>query len=73
VSLAPWLLGFAGILYGVTAVAAGAVLALLAWRIWTAAEGRPTDLAARRLFGFSILYLFALFAGLLIDRAFIIG
>jgi heme o synthase len=73
VSLAPWLLGFAGILYGVIAVAAGAVLALLAWRIWTAAEGRPTDLAARRLFGFSILYLFALFAGLLIDRAFIIG
>ena len=73
VSLAPWLLGYAGLLYGVIAVAAGAVLALLAWRIWTAAEGRPTDLAARRLFGFSILYLFALFAGLLIDRAFIIG
>jgi protoheme IX farnesyltransferase len=73
VSLAPWLLGFAGILYGVTAVAAGAFLGLLAWRIWSAAEGRPTDLAAGRLFGFSILYLFALFAGLLIDRAFIIG
>ena len=73
VSLAPWLLGYAGLLYGVIAVAAGAVLGLLAWRIWTAAEGRPTDLAARRLFGFSILYLFALFAGLLIDRAFIIG
>jgi heme o synthase len=73
VTLAPWLLGYAGLLYGVIAVAAGAVLALLAWRIWTAVEGRPTDLAARRLFGFSILYLFALFAGLLIDRAFIIG
>jgi protoheme IX farnesyltransferase len=73
VSLAPWLLGFAGLLYGVVAIVAGACLALLAWRIWTAAEGRPTDLAARRLFGFSILYLFALFAGLLVDRAFLIG
>jgi protoheme IX farnesyltransferase len=73
VSLAPWLLGFAGILYGVVAVAAGAFLALLAWRISTAAEGGPTDLAARRLFGFSIVYLFALFSGLLVDRAFLIG
>jgi heme o synthase len=73
VSLAPWLLGFAGILYGVVAAAAGVFLALLAWRIWTAAEGGPADLAARRLFGFSILYLFALFAGLLVDRAFVFG
>ncbi|MBV8824427.1 MAG: protoheme IX farnesyltransferase [Bradyrhizobiaceae bacterium] len=73
VSLAPWLLGYAGFVYGIMAVAAGAFLALLAWRIWTVAEGRPSDLAARRLFGFSILYLFALFAGLLADRAILIG
>jgi heme o synthase len=73
VSLAPWLLGYAGLLYGVLAIGAGAFLALLAWRVWTAAEGRASDLAARRLFGFSILYLFALFAGLLVDRAFVIG
>jgi protoheme IX farnesyltransferase len=71
VSLAPWLLGHAGLLYGVVAVAAGACLSLLAYRVWAAAEGRATDLAARRLFGFSILYLFALFAGLLVDRALI--
>jgi len=71
VSLAPWLLGYAGLLYGIVAVAAGVFLALLAYRVWAAPEGRPADLAARRLFGFSILYLFALFAGLLVDRAFI--
>ena len=71
VSLAPWLLGYAGLLYGVVALAAGACLALLAYRVWAAAEGRASDLAARRLFGFSILYLFALFAGLLVDRALI--
>jgi len=30
---------------------------------------RPTELASRRLFAFSILYLFVLFAALLVDRA----
>src|SRR5437660_11045515 len=53
VSLAPWLLGHAGLLYGVVAVATGACLSLLACRVWAAAEGRATDRAARRLFGFS--------------------
>src|SRR5215813_3288214 len=71
VSLAPWLLGYAGLLYGVVAVGVGAFLSLLAYRVWVAPEGRATDLAARRLFGFSILYLFALFAALPLDRAFI--
>jgi heme o synthase len=71
VSLAPWLLGYAGLLYGMTAVGTGAFFALLAYGVWAAAEGRASDIAARRLFGFSILYLFALFAGLLVDRAFI--
>jgi heme o synthase len=69
VSLAPWLLGFAGAVYGVAAVAAGAMIAVLAWRLRTAAEGRATEQAGRRLFAFSILYLFVLFAVLLIDRA----
>jgi protoheme IX farnesyltransferase len=69
VSLAPWLLGFAGMVYGVAALAAGALLAVLAWQLRTADDGRPTEQAARRLFGFSILYLFVLFAVLLVDRA----
>ena len=68
-SLAPWLLGFAGSVYAFAAGAAGALLALFAWRLWTAGEGRPSDQTGRRLFAFSILYLFALFAALLIDRA----
>jgi heme o synthase len=69
VSLAPWVLGFAGAAYGLGAVAAGALLGLFAWRLWTAREGGATNRASRRLFAFSILYLFALFAGLLVDRA----
>jgi protoheme IX farnesyltransferase len=73
VSFAPWLLGFTGAVYGVIAAAAGALLAVLAYRVWIAPEGRASDVASRRLFGFSILYLFALFAGLLVDRAVLIG
>jgi protoheme IX farnesyltransferase len=40
-------------------------LALKVWRT----EGRELDDAARQLFKFSILYLFGLFAVLLIERA----
>ena len=43
----------------------GGLFVLLAWRLWrtTAASGR-----AKQLFGFSILYLFVLFAFLIVDR-----
>jgi len=63
VGIAPWLIGPAGPLYGVTAAGAGAVLLVLAWRV--RAGGRE----AKALFGYSILYLFVLFAVLLIDHA----
>jgi protoheme IX farnesyltransferase len=69
VSLAPWLLNFAGAVYGIAALVAGALIAVLAWRLWVADDDRPTELAGRRLFAFSILYLFVLFAALLVDRA----
>jgi protoheme IX farnesyltransferase len=63
---APWLLGYAGLAYGVTALAAGAVMVALAWRVRNARDG--AGLAERRLFGFSILYLFVLFAVLLAEH-----
>jgi protoheme IX farnesyltransferase len=64
--LAPWAFGYAGILYGATAALAGAVMLLLAWQVYT--ERRPADRASRNLFAFSILYLFLLFAVLLVER-----
>jgi len=64
--IAPWALGFAGLLYGVTAIATGAIMLLLAWQVFR--ERRPTDAASRKLFAFSILYLFLLFAVLLVDN-----
>jgi len=67
---APWLLGYAGPAYGMTAVATGAVMIGLAFQIH--AEGRSRNairnIASKRMFAFSILYLFLLFAMLLVDR-----
>jgi heme o synthase len=67
IGASPWLLGYAGAIYGVAAVAAGAVLAHLAWRLYHFGDTPAGDRAAKRLFGLSILYLFVLFAILLID------
>ena len=67
ISILPWALGFAGAIYGATAGMSGATIILLALQLRRSsdAEKRP----ARRLFAFSILYLFVLFATLLADAA----
>jgi heme o synthase len=66
VSLLPWALGFAGAIYGATAIVCGAAFVALALRLARSSEAdrRP----AHRLFAFSILYLFVLFAALLIGK-----
>jgi heme o synthase len=65
VGVAPWLLGYAGPVYGITAVLAGGAMIALAVRVRGEARGHT---ASRQMFGFSILYLFLLFAMLLVDR-----
>lgn len=70
VGTSPWLLGYAGRLFGVVAVAAGAAMVALALKLYRAPSGDATELAARRLFAFSILYLALLFAVLLADSLF---
>jgi heme o synthase len=65
ISLLPWTLGFAGTIYGAAAVACGAPLALLAWQLRK--SGATDRRAAHRLFAFSIVHLFVLFAALLAD------
>ena len=67
ISILPWALGFAGAIYGATAGMSGATIILLAIQLYRSdgAEKRP----APRLFAFSILYLFVLFAALLADAA----
>ena len=64
--VAPFALGYGGVLYGVTAAVTGAVMIVLAWQVHQ--ERSPADRASKHLFAFSILYLFLLFAVLLIER-----
>ncbi|NBN78968.1 protoheme IX farnesyltransferase [Microvirga tunisiensis] len=64
-AISPWPLGFAGPVYGVVATALGAGFLGLAWRVYRLREGDAARKAAVRLFSFSILYLFLLFALLL--------
>jgi heme o synthase len=63
--VAPWLLGYAGPAYGIAAAAIGGLLIALALRVYNERDGHR---ASKQLFAFSILYLFLLFAMLLIDR-----
>ena len=65
VGVAPWLLGFAGSLYGIAAALAGGAMVALAIRVRGEARGHT---ASKQMFGYSILYLFLLFAMLLVDR-----
>ncbi len=43
VGAAPWLLGYAGLVYGATSLVAGALMVAFAWRVWTATEGERAD------------------------------
>jgi protoheme IX farnesyltransferase len=65
-SALPWALGFAGAVYGATALVCGAILVALAFRLRRSSEADRR--ASHRLFLFSITYLFVLFAALLIDH-----
>jgi protoheme IX farnesyltransferase len=72
-ALAPVLAGLGGIIYASAAALGGACFVYLAARVLRsrAGEGEPgEDKPARDLFGFSIIYLFALFAAILAERGF---
>ena len=63
-ALTPVAIGMAGWIYGVAGVTMGAAFVALAWRLLFRADMK----SARQLFAFSILYLFILFACLLVER-----
>ena len=60
----PSAVGIAGIAYALVSAALGLVFLVLAWRLYRSGS----DKDAGRLFGYSLLYLFALFAALLIEH-----
>jgi protoheme IX farnesyltransferase len=67
VAIAPWPLGYFDRAYGIVAVVASAAMLYFAVQVYRRREGKPAEAAARNLFSFSIVYLFVLFATLLID------
>jgi heme o synthase len=60
----PWPFGFASPLYGLGATALGAAFV---WRAWKVLAARDDRRPAIMLFAYSIFYLFAIFAALLVD------
>ncbi|MDX1709552.1 MAG: heme o synthase [Rhodovibrionaceae bacterium] len=70
IGVAPAFLGVAGAVYGVAAAVLGGLFVLCAVNVLREREAeRMRYAAARRMFAFSILYLFLLFALLIVDRA----
>jgi heme o synthase len=67
IGAAPWLFGYVGTVCGVTALVAGALMVALAWRVRCNRDGARAAQAARQLFAFSILYLFVVFAAMLVE------
>ncbi len=69
VAVAPWALGMSGWLYGITTLAANGFFLFLAFAVWRSETSEAAAMKAeKRLFGYSILYLFILFAALALDR-----
>lgn len=68
-AIAPWALGLTGAIYGWVAMATTAVFALMVAQV-AVRRTQPGDTMRpeKRLFGYSILYLFILFGALVADR-----
>jgi heme o synthase len=68
-AIAPFVLGLTGLIYGVTAAVLDTLFVILAAAVFANRAEEPSGMKPeRRLFAFSILYLFVLFAALVVDR-----
>ena len=65
--VSPWAIGLAGPLYLATALVLGGAFIAIAWRLALEQTEPEIELWAKRLFAFSILYLFLLFSALLAE------
>ncbi|PDT31424.1 protoheme IX farnesyltransferase [Rhizobium sp. L9] len=64
----PSVLGFASFGYGLVAAALGAIFITCSIAVWRMPDGDLKMIPAKKLFAFSIFYLFAVFSALMIDR-----
>jgi protoheme IX farnesyltransferase len=70
VAAAPWALGYFDAVYGIVSLILGAGMLVLAINVYMRRERAASLRATRKLFAFSILYLFVLFATLLAEVVF---
>jgi protoheme IX farnesyltransferase len=71
-AIAPFALHYTGLIYGLTAVALSALFCGFALQVGTrTSQAEDTMKPEKRLFFYSILYLFALFGALALDRIFL--
>jgi heme o synthase len=64
----PALLGHASLIYGALAAISGAFMLKLAIKVWRAPDAEAADRDCKKLFGYSILYLFLLFGVIVIEN-----
>ena len=72
-AMMPAVIGLGGALYAAVAAVLGGIFVVMAFDCYHKREGETADRAAKNLFGYSVLYLFLLFAVLLVERGFGIG
>ena len=71
VAVAPWALGLLGVVYGVSAALLSLIFVALAARVAASRTENPAEMQAEKtLFRYSLLYLAAIFAALVVDRSF---
>ena len=68
-AVAPWALGLAGAIYGISAIILSFVFVVLAARVLANRASEPAQMEPEKhLFAYSVFYLFALFTALVADR-----
>ncbi len=68
IAVLPWILGFAGAIYGIISITLGAVFLYFSFNVWKMSEDDKEMKPARKLFAYSIFYLFAIYATLMVEN-----
>lgn len=63
----PTIMGFAGLVYGGVAAVFGAAFIWYSLKVWRMPDGDKKMIPAKKMFAYSLLYLFVIFTALLVD------
>lgn len=68
VTLAPYLLGFTGIIYGASAFVLSGFFIFTAVKVMCEKDEKRSNRSQKLMFGYSVFYLFALFLAMIVDK-----